>query len=70
MLHELARQQMAKRSKQGLPTFKLGQKVWLEARNLNLGFQSKKMAPKQEGPFEIIQVIGLVTYKLKLPKQW
>ena len=45
-LHELARQRMAERSKQGSPTFKLGKKVWLEARNLNLGFQSKKMAPK------------------------
>ena len=46
VLHELAQQQMAKRSKQGLPMFKLGQKVWLKARNLNLGFQSKKMVPK------------------------
>ena len=70
VLHELARQRMAKRSKQGSPTFKLGQKVWLKARNLNLGFQSKKMAPKQEGLFEITQVMDLVTYKLKLPKQW
>ena len=30
----------------------------------------KKMAPKQEGPFEIEEVLGLVTYQLKLPETW
>ena len=28
------------------------------------------MAPKHEGPFEIIEVLGPVTYRLKLPKTW
>ena len=28
------------------------------------------MAPKREGPFEIEEVIGPVTYKLKLQKDW
>ena len=28
------------------------------------------MAPKQEGPFEIEEVMGPVTYKLKLSKEW
>ena len=27
----------------------------------------KKMAPKHEGPFKITDVIGPVTYQLKLP---
>jgi hypothetical protein len=30
----------------------------------------KKMAPKQEGPFKIEEVLGLVTYRLKLPTTW
>ena len=30
----------------------------------------KKMAPEQERPFEIEEVIGPVTYRLKLPKDW
>ena len=30
----------------------------------------KKMAPKREGPFEIEEVIGPVTYRLKLPETW
>ena len=28
------------------------------------------MAPKQEGPFEIEEVRGPVTYQLKLPEDW
>ena len=28
----------------------------------------KKITPKQEGPFEIEEVLGLVTYQLKLLK--
>ena len=28
------------------------------------------MAPKREGPFEIEEVMGPVTYRLKLPQEW
>jgi hypothetical protein len=28
----------------------------------------KKIAPKREGPFEIDEVLGPVTYRLKLPE--
>ena len=28
------------------------------------------MAPKREGPFEIEDVLGPVTYQLKLPESW
>ena len=30
----------------------------------------KKMASKHEGPFEIKDVLGPVTYQLKLPESW
>jgi hypothetical protein len=30
----------------------------------------KKMAPKQEEPFKIKEVLGPVTYRLKLPMTW
>ena len=30
----------------------------------------KKMAPKHEGPFEIEEVLGPVTYQLKIPDTW
>ena len=28
------------------------------------------MAPKREGPFEIAEVLGPLTYRLKLPESW
>ena len=30
----------------------------------------KKIGPRREGPFEIVRVIGPVTYQLNLPKSW
>ena len=32
--------------------------------------KDKKMAPKWEGPFEIEEVLGPLTYWLKLPESW
>ena len=49
--------------------FKKGQMVWLDTRHLKMNYH-KKMAPKREGPFEIEDVLGLVTYQLKLPESW
>uniref|UniRef100_A0A0W0F1G9 Putative reverse transcriptase-rnase h-integrase n=1 Tax=Moniliophthora roreri TaxID=221103 RepID=A0A0W0F1G9_MONRR len=69
-LLELARQRMIQREKQKLDTFEKGQKVWLEAKNLAIGYLSKKLAPKREGPFKILEVLGPVTYRLDLPHQW
>ena len=37
---------------------------------LKIPYQSRKLAPKWEGPFKIKEVLGLVTYWLTLPKQW
>ena len=68
--HELARQQMAEWSTQGFTPFEKGQKVWLNGRNLKIEYQSRKLAPKSEGPFKITEVMGPVTYCLKLPDQW
>jgi transposase InsO family protein len=67
--HELARSRMAERRKSTFSPFKLGQKVWLDSRNLKT-FYHKKMKPKREGPFEITEVLGPVTYRLGLPKSW
>jgi len=68
--HKLARQRMAEQSTRGFTPFKKGQKVWLDGRNLKIGYESQKLAPKREGPFKITEVIGPVTYCLKLPDQW
>ena len=50
--------------------WKVGDKVWLDNKNLKLHYQSKKLALKREGPFEIEQVLSPSTYKLRLPPMW
>ena len=67
--HELARTRMIERRKSNFTPFKVGDKVWLDSRNLKTIYH-KKMAPKREGPFEITKVMGPITYQLKLPTSW
>ena len=67
--HELARNRMAEQIKSTFTLFKKGQMVWLDTRHIKTNYH-KKMAPKREGPFEIEEVLGLVTYQLKLPESW
>lgn len=49
--------------------FKKGDKVLPKSMNLHLLYPYRKLAPKQEGPFPILEVMGPVTYKLILPKK-
>ena len=51
-------------------TFKIGDRVWLEGRNLHLDRPSIKLAPKRHGPFKIKKVLSPITYQLDLPIQW
>ena len=67
--HELARTRMMERRKTTFIPFKRGDKVWLDMRNVKTNYH-KKIAPKREGPFEIVKVLGPVTYQLKLPETW
>ena len=60
---------MANRKQSKFTPFEKGQKVWLDTRNFKTGHH-KKITPKCEGPFEIEEVLGPVTYRLKLPKLW
>ena len=47
--------------------WKVRDKVWLEATHLRLHYPLRKLAPKRHGPFKIVQVLSLLTYKLWLP---
>ncbi|ESK82389.1 hypothetical protein Moror_12187 [Moniliophthora roreri MCA 2997] len=67
---EVARRQVIEQRKKKRDTFEKGQKVWLEGKNLDFGYPTKKLLPKREGPFEIEEVMGPVTYRLKLLRQW
>jgi hypothetical protein len=49
-------------------TLKVGDKVLLSTKYLNLKHseKSRKLLPKRIGPFEVVQVVGPVAYKLKI----
>jgi hypothetical protein len=66
-VHKLARTRIANWKQSRFVLFKKDQKVWLDTRNLKMSHH-KMIAPKQEGPFEIDEVLGPVTYQLKLPE--
>ena len=57
-----------------LPTrfkpYQIGDKVWLEGRNLTTTHPSSKLAPRRYGPFPITHVVSRTSYQLKLPPQW
>ena len=67
--HELARARMMNRKQSTFTPFEVGQKVWLDTRNLKTNYH-KKMAPKREGPFKVLEALGPVTYRLELPDSW
>ena len=67
--HELARSCMADRWKSSFIPFKKGNQEWLDSQNLKTIYH-KKMKPKRKGPFIITEVLGPVTYWLKLPVIW
>jgi hypothetical protein len=67
--YKYAQQKMKEKIKSTYEPLAKGQKVWLERRNLALGY-NKKITTKREGPFEILEVYPPVNYKLKLPEKW
>src|ERR1700761_8604173 len=50
--------------------FGVGDRVWLEARNLTLPYPTAKLAPRRHGPFPIIKRVSAVAYQLQLPPTW
>jgi hypothetical protein len=57
----------ANASRSSAPVFHVGDKVWLDTRNLNMDRPSKKLAEKYIGPFLIKEVISPVACRLDLP---
>ena len=50
--------------------YQLGDKVWLEGRNLTTTHPTAKLAPRRYSPFPITRVISRTSYQLALPPQW
>ena len=64
--HELAMRRIANRRKNTFTPFKTGDLVWLDTRNIKTT-NNPKIGPQREGPFLISDVLGPLTYRLKLP---
>ena len=47
--------------------FKVGEKVWLQAKQIKIHQQSSKLGLKQLGPFTVTKVLSDVDYQLVLP---
>ncbi|KIL58196.1 hypothetical protein M378DRAFT_15702 [Amanita muscaria Koide BX008] len=58
----------ADRKRSDVPEYKIGDKVWLSTTNLNIKRPTKKLAEKQVGPYEILEIISSNAVWLKLPK--
>ena len=69
-----AKEALRKATDLELPTcfepYQLGDKVWLEGRNLTTTHPTAKLAPRRYGPFPITRVISHTSYQLALPPQW
>jgi len=47
--------------------YKVGDKVWLSTKNLNVDRPSHKLTEQQLGPYKIVKIISSNAVKLKLP---
>ena len=67
----LARERMAKYYNRNIsekePTFKVGDKVMVNAKNIKPKRKSKKLDHKMRGPFKVKRLIGSYAYELALP---
>lgn len=59
--------QYADKRRSPAPPYKVGDKVWLSAKDLPLKVENKKLAPRFVGPFTITRIVNPVTVKLRLP---
>ncbi|KAF8704322.1 hypothetical protein RHS03_06068, partial [Rhizoctonia solani] len=51
-----------------IPEYSIGEKVWLDAKNVEIQSNSNKLDPKRLGPFKVTKKISSHAYCLKLPE--
>jgi Chromo (CHRromatin Organisation MOdifier) domain len=47
--------------------FHPGQKVWLSSKDIHTSHPSRKLSPRQLGPYDVVERTGNLTYRLLLP---
>ncbi|KAF8747906.1 hypothetical protein RHS01_11205 [Rhizoctonia solani] len=51
-----------------IPEYSIGEKVWLDAKNVEIRSNSNKLDPRRLGPFKISEKISSHAYRLELPE--
>ena len=68
--HVNTQQMMRERFKGHSVTFKIGDKILLDATHLRISHGNKKLHPKRIGPLRIVKVINSHAYEVALPALW
>ncbi|QRW00944.1 hypothetical protein RhiJN_28962 [Ceratobasidium sp. AG-Ba] len=63
----MAKERMKAANNSTLPDYKVGDKVWLDAKNIETQRPSKKLDHQRLGPFKIAEQISPAAYRLELP---
>jgi hypothetical protein len=51
------------------PAYKVGDMVWLSAKNLRTQRPSVKLDHKNEGPYKVLEKVGATSYRLQIPEE-
>ena len=62
-------QDLTKKGGSHFTPYHVGDKVWLDAKNLTTTHPTAKLAPKRYGPLLVTGVISHVSYRLALPQR-
>jgi len=65
-----AQKRFADKSRQEGPTFQVGDQVLLSTENLRTTRPTRKLAERYIGPYEIIEKVSELAFKLRLPQEW
>src|ERR1700744_1915283 len=52
------------------PRYKEGDQVWLDGKNLQTQYPTRKFRACRYGPLQVKQVMSPINYHLELPTQW
>jgi hypothetical protein len=64
---QASQQEYANRKRSPAPAYSVGDRLWLDARNIRTNRQSKKLDWKNLGPFSVTKVVSSHAYRLDLP---